>query len=139
MHADAEIRKSELISQNIFSEESPDFKIRNDPRVSRIGKFLRKTSIDEIPNLINVIAGDMALVGPRPTSFSIETYAPEHFYRLAVKPGITGLWQVSGRADVDFDDRVKLDVEYINSLSIKSDIIIILKTVRHIVKPTGAY
>lgn len=139
MEADAEERKQELATQNIFGPGSPDFKLRSDPRVTRIGSFLRKTSIDEIPNLINVILGDMALVGPRPTSFSIETYGSEHLYRLAVKPGITGLWQISGRADVDFDERVRLDIEYINNVSVKSDIIIVIKTMKQLLKPVGAY
>jgi lipopolysaccharide/colanic/teichoic acid biosynthesis glycosyltransferase len=88
----------------------PDFKITNDPRVTRIGRFLRKTSLDELPQLINVLKGDMSLVGPRPTSFGPETYKLWHTERLDVTPGLTGLWQIIGRAQMEFDDRLRLDI-----------------------------
>lgn len=139
MVQDAEQKKQELRHLNIFAADSPDFKIANDPRITRIGKFLRKSSLDELPNLFNVLLGDISLVGPRPTSFSMETYKPHHYYRLMVKPGITGLWQVNGRADVDFDERVEMDVEYINSMSTATDTRIVIETLLQCVKPKGAY
>lgn len=117
----------------------PDFKITDDPRVTRIGRILRKTSLDEIPQLINVLLGDMSLVGPRPTSFDVSTYSLWHTERLEVLPGITGLWQVSGRSDVDFDDRIALDVEYIENQSLWLDIKILYWTVASVFKQEGAY
>lgn len=117
----------------------PDFKITNDPRVTRIGRILRKTSLDEIPQILNVIFGDMSLVGPRPTSFDVSTYSLWHTERLEVLPGITGLWQVRGRSDVDFDDRIALDVEYIENQSLWLDIKILYWTVASVFKQEGAY
>jgi exopolysaccharide biosynthesis polyprenyl glycosylphosphotransferase len=117
----------------------PDFKITDDPRVTRVGRFFRKTSLDELPQLFNVLKGDMSLVGPRPTSFAASTYSLSHTERLEVRPGITGLWQVSGRADVDFDDRIRLDVEYIENQSIWLDVKILLKTFAVVFKSRGAY
>src|SRR5512142_3114900 len=96
----------------------PDFKITNDPRIIPIGKFLRKTSLDEIPQLFNVLKGEMSLVGPRPTSFGAETYKLWHTSRLDVMPGMTGLWQVFGRAKLEFDDRLRLDIAYIERASL---------------------
>jgi lipopolysaccharide/colanic/teichoic acid biosynthesis glycosyltransferase len=117
----------------------PDFKITNDPRVTRIGHILRKTSLDELPQLLNVIKGDMSLVGPRPTSFSPETYRLWHTHRLEVQPGITGLWQVNGRSNLDFDDRLKLDIAYIERQCMWLDIQIIIRTVLEIFNGEGAY
>ena len=117
----------------------PDFKITNDPRVTKIGNFLRKTSLDEIPQIFNVILGEMSLVGPRPTSFDVSTYSLWHTERLEVIPGITGLWQVRGRSDVDFDDRIALDVEYIENQSIWLDCKILFWTVMSVFKQEGAY
>src|SRR5690606_41989355 len=91
----------------------PDFKITNDPRVTRVGRFLRRTSLDELPQIFNVLRGDMGLVGPRPTSFSADTYSLWHTARLDVRPGLTGLWQVSGRNGLDLDRRLRLDIAYI--------------------------
>jgi lipopolysaccharide/colanic/teichoic acid biosynthesis glycosyltransferase len=116
----------------------PDFKITNDPRVTRVGRILRKTSLDELPQVFNVILGDMTLVGPRPTSFGAETYRLWHTARLEVKPGLTGLWQVSGRADLDFDDRLRLDIAYIRSRSLSLDLRILLSTVMAVVSTRGA-
>lgn len=138
MVPNAEELKKELLELNEHAPDSPDFKLRHDPRVTRLGRFLRKTSIDELPNLINVVKGDMNLVGPRPTSFDVRTYRMEHYPRLAVKPGITGLWQVSGRADVDFDERSELDVAYIRQLSLKSDMDLIRRTVTAVRSGKGA-
>jgi lipopolysaccharide/colanic/teichoic acid biosynthesis glycosyltransferase len=116
----------------------PDFKITNDPRVTRVGRFLRRTSLDELPQLINVLQGDMSLVGPRPTSFSADTYSLWHTARLEVKPGLTGLWQVSGRNELDFDDRLRLDIAYIRSRSFELDLIILLKTFSAVFSGRGA-
>jgi len=117
----------------------PDFKISNDPRITRIGKILRKTSLDELPQLLNVLIGDMSLVGPRPTSFAPETYRLWHTERLEVVPGITGLWQISGRSNLDFDQRLKLDIAYIERQSIWMDICIIARTVGQVFVGEGAY
>ncbi len=117
----------------------PDFKISNDPRITRIGKILRKTSLDELPQLLNVLKGDMSLVGPRPTSFAPETYRLWHTERLEVVPGITGLWQISGRSNLDFDQRLKLDIAYIERQSIWMDICIIARTVGQVFIGEGAY
>ena len=117
----------------------PDFKITNDPRVTRIGKILRKTSLDELPQLLNVFKGDMSLVGPRPTSFAPDTYRLWHTERLEVVPGITGLWQVHGRSNLDFDDRLKLDIAYIERQSLWMDIQILVRTIGQVFVGEGAY
>jgi lipopolysaccharide/colanic/teichoic acid biosynthesis glycosyltransferase len=117
----------------------PDFKITDDPRVTRVGRILRKTSLDELPQFINVIKGDMSLVGPRPTSFDVSTYSLWHTERLEVLPGITGLWQVGGRSDVDFDERLRLDIEYIERQNLWLDIQILFHTVAAIFTQRGAY
>lgn len=117
----------------------PDFKITNDPRITRVGRFLRKTSLDELPQVFNVLRGDMSLVGPRPTSFGPETYKLWHTSRLDVKPGITGLWQVFGRARLEFDDRLRLDIAYIERASLWLDIQILLLTVVAAFQQRGAH
>lgn len=117
----------------------PDFKISNDPRITRIGRFLRKTSLDELPQIYNVLKGEMSLVGPRPTSFDVSTYSLWHTERLEVLPGITGLWQVSGRSDVDFNERLRLDVEYIENQSFLLDLKILFRTVFALFNQRGAY
>jgi lipopolysaccharide/colanic/teichoic acid biosynthesis glycosyltransferase len=117
----------------------PDFKITNDPRVTRIGRLLRKTSLDELPQVFNVLKGDMSLVGPRPTSFAASTYDLWQTERLEVLPGITGLWQIKGRSDVDFDDRLRLDIEYIERRSLWLDIRILLGTAEAMFRQRGAY
>lgn len=117
----------------------PDFKITNDPRVTRVGQFLRKSSLDELPQVLNVIKGDMSLVGPRPTSFDVSTYSLLHTERLEVLPGITGLWQISGRSDVDFDQRLLLDIEYIEKQSFLLDIKILFRTIFAVFSREGAY
>lgn len=116
----------------------PDFKIPNDPRITRVGRFLRKTSLDEFPQLLNVLKGDMSLVGPRPTSFSCSTYDLWQTARLGVTPGITGLWQVSGRANIDFDERNRLDIEYIRKQSFWYDIKILFRTFKCVLERDGA-
>jgi lipopolysaccharide/colanic/teichoic acid biosynthesis glycosyltransferase len=117
----------------------PDFKITDDPRVTSIGRLLRKTSLDELPQIINVLKGDMSLVGPRPTSFEASTYDLWHTERLEVLPGITGLWQVNGRSDLDFDDRLGLDIAYIENQSLWLDIEILFRTVAAVFSQRGAY
>lgn len=116
----------------------PDFKISDDPRVTRVGGLLRKTSLDELPQIFNVLKGDMSLVGPRPTSFSVNTYELWHTERLEVAPGITGLWQVSGRSDIDFDERLKLDIQYIEQQSTWVDICILVRTIVVVFSRRGA-
>ena len=117
----------------------PDFKITNDPRITPIGRFLRKTSLDELPQLFNVLKGEMSLVGPRPTSFGPETYQLWHTERLDVMPGMTGLWQIIGRAQLEFDDRLRLDIAYIERASIWMDINILFRTFLAVFQQRGAY
>jgi lipopolysaccharide/colanic/teichoic acid biosynthesis glycosyltransferase len=116
----------------------PDFKITNDPRITRAGTFLRRTSLDELPQILNVLTGDMSLVGPRPTSFAADTYRLWHTARLEVKPGLTGLWQISGRNDLDFDDRLRLDIAYIRNRSLSLDLQILLRTFGAVISGRGA-
>lgn len=117
----------------------PDFKITNDPRITRTGKFLRKTSLDELPQIFNILKGEMTLVGPRPTSFSPETYQLWHTERLDVVPGLTGLWQVVGRGSMEFDERVRLDVAYIQKRCLYLDILILFHTFAAVLKQKGAH
>ncbi|MDH5244364.1 MAG: sugar transferase, partial [Chloroflexota bacterium] len=126
MVRNAEELKPSLQHLNILPP--PDFKIPNDPRITRVGKFLRKTSLDELPQILNVLRGDMSIVGPRPTSFAASTYALWHSERLEVTPGITGLWQIRGRGTVTFDERLRLDIEYIEQRSLGLDLRIIALT-----------
>ena len=105
------------------------FKMKEDPRVTKVGKFIRKTSIDELPQIINIIKGEMSLVGPRPSLPSeVENFEPWMMERLSVKPGLTCYWQVSGRSDIDFEDWMKLDIRYVKEKSLLLDIKLILKT-----------
>ncbi|MCC7119433.1 MAG: sugar transferase [Anaerolineales bacterium] len=117
----------------------PDFKITNDPRVTKIGGFLRKTSLDELPQLFNILKGEMSLVGPRPTSFAADTYKLWHTERLDVSPGLTGLWQIIGRAQLEFDDRLRLDIAYIDHACIRLDFEILLKTILAVFEQRGAH
>jgi lipopolysaccharide/colanic/teichoic acid biosynthesis glycosyltransferase len=135
MVENADELKAELAHLNVL--EPPDFKIPDDPRITRVGKFLRATSLDELPQLWNVLRGDMAIVGPRPTSFSPDTYELWHTRRLDVRPGLTGLWQVTGRHNVDFDDRVRLDARYIRQRSISLDLQLILRTFGALLRREG--
>ncbi len=139
MYVDAEARKQALLAQN-QSADGVIFKMKNDPRVTPIGRFIRKFSIDELPQLLNVVFNDMSLVGPRPPLPSeVRLYNGEDRKRLNVKPGLTGLWQVSGRSDIPFKAQVNLDKEYIHSWSLKSDLIILLRTIPAIFTGRGAY
>lgn len=128
MASDAEERLKELLALNEVSGAM--FKMKDDPRVTKMGKFIRKTSVDELPQLFNVLRGDMSLVGPRPPlPREVEEYSAYDRQRLLVTPGCTGLWQVSGRSNVGFDEMVELDLRYIRERSLSFDIKIILKTV----------
>lgn len=137
MMVDAEVRKKELLHLNEL--KWPDFKIRNDPRVTKVGRFLRRTSLDELPQIVNILHGEMSLVGPRPTSFPVETYQPWQKARLEVVPGLTGLWQISGRSDIDFEERAYLDIQYISQQSFALDMLILLRTFSSVGKQEGAY
>ena len=136
MYVDAEQRKKQLEALNALSY--PDFKIPDDPRITRVGRFLRRSSLDEVPQILNVLLGQMSLVGPRPTSFGPETYELWHTARLEVTPGITGLWQVSGRSDLEFDERLRLDIAYIRNRSLAYDLWILLRTVGAVANGKGA-
>jgi len=116
----------------------PDFKITNDPRITKVGRILRKTSLDELPQLFNVIRGEMSLIGPRPTSFGADTYKLWHTERLDVLPGLTGLWQIVGRGSIEFDDRLRMDIAYIERRGMWLDIVILFKTVSAVLKQRGA-
>ena len=139
MVCNAEELKSRYVHLSHQGKCSPDFKVRQDPRITPIGKFLRKYSLDELPQFYNVIKGDMRLVGPRPTSFSADTYSEDHLIRLAAPPGLTGIWQISGRSDIDFDQRVNLDYQYIVKQSLAQDAKILFKTPLAVLKGDGAY
>lgn len=119
--------------------DGPDFKLLNDPRVTRVGRFLRKTSLDEAPQLWNVIRGEMSLVGPRPTSFGSETYDLWQTERLDVAPGLTGLWQIQSRGEKGFDERVRLDIAYVRQRSMTLDLSILLQTIPAVLSQRGAY
>jgi lipopolysaccharide/colanic/teichoic acid biosynthesis glycosyltransferase len=115
------------------------FKLMNDPRVTRVGKFLRKTSLDELPQLLNVLRGEMSLVGPRPVpTYEVAQYGAQHWERLAVLPGITGLWQVKGRCQVSFEDMVRMDIEYARQHSLWLDLKIIILTIPAVLSGRGA-
>jgi lipopolysaccharide/colanic/teichoic acid biosynthesis glycosyltransferase len=120
--------------------EKPLYKIKSDPRITRIGKFIRKTSIDELPQFFNVLKGDMSLVGPRPPlPYEAEKYQAWHLRRiLEMKPGITGLWQVEGRSKTEWNDSVRLDIRYIQNWSLLYDLKILLRTVKEVLRCRGA-
>ena len=138
MYMDAEERLKELQKDNEI--EGPAFKMKNDPRITPIGRFIRKYSLDELPQLYNVFIGEMALVGPRPPlEREVVEYLPWHKMRLAVKPGLTCHWQVSGRSDIDFDDWMRLDNKYVRHGNLATDLNLIRKTFRAVFKGDGAY
>jgi len=138
METGADARLPELYSYN--ESDGPLFKIRQDPRVTRVGRWLRRYSLDELPQLFNVVLGSMTLVGPRPALPSeVEQYEDDVRRRLAVKPGITGLWQVSGRADLTWAQGTRLDLRYIDNWSLLLDLRILARTLRTVVRPAGAY
>jgi lipopolysaccharide/colanic/teichoic acid biosynthesis glycosyltransferase len=136
MVRNAEELKASLQHLNILPP--PDFKIIDDPRITRVGTFLRKTSLDELPQVLNVLSGDMSFVGPRPTSFAPETYDLWHTERLEVAPGITGLWQVKGRNSMTFDERLRLDIDYVRNWSFGRDLRILAMTATAVFARAGA-
>lgn len=138
MCVDADKRLKDL--QDLNEMDGPVFKISNDPRVTRVGKLIRKSSIDELPQLINIIKGDMSIVGPRPPLLNeVAQYTPEQMHRLDVKPGLTCYWQISGRSNINFDKWVQLDLQYIQERSLWTDFKIILKTFPAVLLGRGAY
>jgi lipopolysaccharide/colanic/teichoic acid biosynthesis glycosyltransferase len=139
MYVDAEKRKAELEDRNERAEGLL-FKIRDDPRVTPVGRFLRRYSLDELPQLINVVQGKMSLVGPRPPlPEEVALYQDDVRRRLLVKPGLTGLWQISGRSDLDWDESVRLDLRYVENWSFTLDLMILWKTMSTVVRGRGAY
>jgi lipopolysaccharide/colanic/teichoic acid biosynthesis glycosyltransferase len=138
MYEDAEDRQDEL--EGLNEKSGALFKIRDDPRVIPVGRFLRRFSLDELPQLINVLRSEMSLVGPRPLPLrDDELLADWHRRRYLVLPGLTGLWQVSGRSELDFDDMVRLDFLYLERWSVLLDLVILLKTVPAVLRRRGAY
>ncbi len=138
MVVDAEARKLDLLAQS--NRDGLMFKMHHDPRITRVGAFLRRYSIDELPQLLNVVLGDMSLVGPRPPLTSeYEQYHDAVYRRLRVKPGLTGLWQVSGRADLSWEESVRLDLRYVDNWSLALDVLILWKTARAVLGRSGAY
>jgi exopolysaccharide biosynthesis polyprenyl glycosylphosphotransferase len=138
MSADADSKLAELLAKQ-GSSDQPLFKIENDPRITPIGRFIRRYSIDEIPQLINVLRGDMSLVGPRPqVAKEVALYDHAAARRLYVKPGMTGLWQVSGRSNLGWEESVRLDLYYVENWSLTSDLVIMLRTVRAVLASDGA-
>lgn len=140
MVVNAEHLQAELERYN-QSKDGVMFKMPDDPRITRVGRFLRRYSLDELPQLFNVVAGQMSLVGPRPLPLrDVERFAEHHFQRHAVLPGITGMWQISGRSEItDFDEVLKLDLAYIECWSLMMDLEIILRTFRVVFLAKGAY
>jgi len=138
MSTDAEKRKAELDHLNEASGAA--FKIKDDPRITRVGRFLRRSSLDEFPQLWNVLRGDMSIVGPRPQIPSeVADYTPEQARRLVARPGLTCLWQVSGRSQLDFDEWMALDQEYVRRRSFAYDLEILLRTLPAVIERKGAY
>lgn len=126
--------------QALNEQAGPIFKIRNDPRMTRIGRWLRKLSIDEVPQLLNVVRGDMSLVGPRPPlPHEVQVYTRHQLRRLGARPGLTGLWQVSGRSTLPFDEMVALDIQYIEEWTLVRDMVILVKTLPAVLSTRGAY
>lgn len=135
---EADGSKASLIELN--EQDGPVFKIRSDPRITSVGRFLRRSSLDEIPQIFNVLKGDMSVVGPRPPLPSeVVNYQPWHMGRLAVRPGITCLWQISGRSQIGFNEWMRLDMEYLKTRSFRTDLLIFLKTIPAVIARKGAY
>jgi len=138
MYIDAEQRLSELQAQN--EVDGPVFKMRRDPRITRVGALLRRTSLDELPQLVNVLKGDMSMVGPRPPlQREVDQYRPSDIVRLSIKPGLTCLWQIRGRSTVGFDTWMEYDREYVRNLSLWLDVSILVRTVWAVLSCRGAY
>ncbi|MFG1806384.1 sugar transferase [Streptomyces sp. NPDC049040] len=140
MVADAEARKAELERTGANEHDGLMFKMRRDPRITAVGRFLRRCSLDELPQLVNVLRGEMSLVGPRPPlPEEVDHYDETALRRLAVKPGLTGLWQVSGRSDLSWDETLALDLRYVDNWSLAGDLDVMARTVRAVVDGRGAY
>jgi lipopolysaccharide/colanic/teichoic acid biosynthesis glycosyltransferase len=140
MVINAEEIKKKIEEQNQHGGDAVTFKMRNDPRVTRIGRLIRRLSLDEIPQLWCVLRGDMSMVGPRPALPSeVARYTPEQRQRLSVEQGITCIWQVSGRGDIPFEEQVALDIEYIAKRSFWFDVVLLLKTIPAVILGRGAY
>lgn len=138
MQMDADARFLEMLKNN--EQTGHAFKIKNDPRITKVGKFIRKFSIDELPQLINIIKGDMSIVGPRPIlPFQMEECNEYEKQRLVVQPGLTCYWQIGGRADIKWEEWVELDLDYIENMGLWTDIKIILKTIPAVFDREGAY
>ncbi|MFK7743616.1 MAG: sugar transferase [Roseobacter sp.] len=138
MYSDADARRAEV--EQLSDRNGICLKVKRDPRITPVGRFLRRVSLDELPQLLNVLMGDMSLVGPRPALVSEVADYPAHAHRRhTVLPGITGLWQVSGRADIGFDEMIALDLEYVRRVSVLFDAMILLMTVRAVIDGRGAY
>ena len=138
MYADAEARRADLLAQS--DREGVCFKSRNDPRITPVGRILRRLSLDELPQIFNVLRGDMSLVGPRPAlPEEVRAYPTRAVGRLAVLPGITGLWQVSGRAEIGFDEMVEMDLAYAADGRLTTDLALLFRTFRAVLTGRGAY
>src|SRR5262249_62425915 len=138
MVEDADKELATLLAVN--ESDGPLFKIRNDPRITPVGRILRRFSIDELPQFINVLRQEMSVVGPRPPlRREVEAYDDDVQRRLLVKPGVTGLWQVSGRSDLSWEDSVRLDLSYVDNWSIAGDLMIIARTLKAVLTSDGAY
>jgi lipopolysaccharide/colanic/teichoic acid biosynthesis glycosyltransferase len=135
MFRDADALKESLRERSVVAW--PDFRVADDPRVTRLGRVLRTTSLDELPQLVNVLRGDMSLVGPRPTSFDASTYSLWQTARLDFRPGITGPWQVEGRRSMDFTERCRLEISFFRRRSLTRELWVLLRTARCVVRRTG--
>ncbi len=138
MYRESDRHRAELESRN--EQQGPIFKIKADPRITPVGQFLRRSSVDEIPQIINVLRGEMSIVGPRPPlPVEVARYQPWHRRRLDVKPGITCLWQIAGRSQIGFDEWMRLDIEYLRTRSLRTDLAIFVKTLPAVMARRGAY
>jgi lipopolysaccharide/colanic/teichoic acid biosynthesis glycosyltransferase len=138
MHVGAEARLADIV--DLDELDGPSFKLRDDPRVTRVGRWLRRTSLDELPQFLNVLRGEMSLVGPRPEQLDlVDRYADEHRFRLSIKPGLTGPMQISGRGDLAFAERLAVERDYVENLSVTRDLRILIMTVGVVVSGRGAY
>ena len=138
MYRESDRHRAELESRN--EQQGPIFKIKADPRITPVGQFLRRSSVDEIPQIINVLRGEMSIVGPRPPlPVEVARYQPWHRRRLDVKPGITCLWQIAGRSQIGFDEWMRLDMEYLRTRSLRTDLAIFVKTLPAVMARRGAY
>ena len=142
MYINSQEKLNEILAENsaMRQEWERDFKLKNDPRITKSGAFLRKTSLDELPQIFNVLRGDMSLVGPRPVvQEELARYGEFVQDYLMVKPGITGMWQVNGRSDTTYDERVQMDVWYVRNWSVWLDVMLLWRTIKAVFKCEGAY